>query len=110
MARCTGGVIGRAATPVSIAFDFDQRGPQTWDIDVHAEGGRLQLSLGGARLTVDGRPVDAGEEPEYARIYRRFAELIDRRECDVDLAPFHLVADAFLLGRRATVAPFHEHD
>ena len=96
------------ATPVSAAFDFDQRGPQTWDIDVHAEDGHLRLSLGGSRLIIDGSPVDVGEETEYARLYRRFAELIERRECDVDLSPFHLVADAFMLGRRTIVAPFDE--
>jgi len=100
--------LDHGATPVSVAFDFDQRGPQTWDIDVHAEGGHLRLSLGGSQLTIDGSPVDVGEEPEYRRLYRRFAELIERRECDVDLSPFHLVADAFMLGRRTIVAPFDE--
>ena len=45
---------------------------------------------------------------EYARLYRRFADLVDRRECDVDLSPFHHVADAFLLGRRTIVRPFEE--
>ena len=29
-------------------------------------------------------------------------------ESDVDLAPFQLVADAFLLGRRRTVEPFED--
>jgi D-galactose 1-dehydrogenase len=95
--------------PVSVAFDFDQRGPQTWDIRVHAEGGEIALSLGASKLAVDGAPVDVGDETEYARLYRRFAELVDRRECDVDLSPFHHVADAFLLGRRKVVAPFEEN-
>ena len=29
-------------------------------------------------------------------------------ETDVDLAPFQLVADAFMLGRRRTVEPFED--
>jgi D-galactose 1-dehydrogenase len=96
------------AAPVSVAFDFDQRGPQNWDIHVHADGGHLALSLGASKLAIDGESVDVGDETEYARLYRRFAALIDARECDVDLTPFHHVADAFLLGRRKTVAPFEE--
>ena len=37
-----------------------------------------------------------------------FADLIHTRRNDVDLAPFYLVADAFLCGRRVEVAPFLE--
>ena len=75
----------------------------------YADGGQLKLSLGASQLAIDGAPVDVGDESEYARLYRRFAELIDRRECDVDLSPFHHVADAFLLGRRTIVRPFEEN-
>ena len=99
---------GHDGASVSVAFDFDQTGPQTWDIDVFAEDGQLKLSLGASKLAIDGAPVDVGDETEYARLYRRFAELVDRRECDVDLSPFHHVADAFLLGRRTIVRPFEE--
>lgn len=94
--------------PVRVEFDFDQRGPQTWDIDVEAEEGRLTLSLGASKLAIDGAPVDVGDETEYARLYRRFAELRATRASDVDLAPFRHVADAFLLGRRSVVGEFHE--
>jgi len=96
------------AAPVSVAFDFDQRGPQTWDIDVFADGRHLRLSLGGSKLAIDGESVDVGDESEYAGLYRRFATLIDTRACEVDLTPFHHVADAFLLGRREVVASFDE--
>ena len=41
-------------------------------------------------------------------IYRHFAELLDRRESHVDPAPFRLVADAFLVGRRVVTEPFVE--
>lgn len=94
--------------PVRVEFDFDQRGLQTWDIHVETEGGMLTLSLGASRLAIGGAAVDVGEEPEYARLYRRFAELLARRESDADLSPFRHVADAFLLGRRATTIPFEE--
>ena len=100
---------GHDEASVSVAFDFDQTGPQTWDIDVFAEDGQLKLSLGASKLAVDGTPVDVGDESEYARLYRRFADLVDRRECDVDLSPFNHVADAFLLGRRTIVRPFEEN-
>ena len=43
---------------------------------------------------------------EYEGIYRRFAELLDARRSDMDAAPFQLVADAFLVGRRASTAAF----
>jgi D-galactose 1-dehydrogenase len=95
-----------AGAPVSVAFDFDQRGPQTWDIIVEAEDGALKLSMGASQLAIDGKPVDLGDDPEYARLYRRFAELLARRESDVDLSPFRHVADAFLLGMRSELPAF----
>lgn len=94
--------------PVRVEFDFDQRGPQTWDIHVETDGGTLSLSLGASRMAIDGAPVDVGDVPEYAGLYRHFAELRARRESDVDLTPFRHVADAFLLGRRTTTIPFEE--
>jgi D-galactose 1-dehydrogenase len=96
-----------AGAPVQVRFDFDQRGPQTWDIIVETEDrGHLKLSMGASQLAIDGAPVELGDDPEYARLYRRFADLLARRESDVDLSPFRHVADAFLLGRRSEVQPF----
>jgi D-galactose 1-dehydrogenase len=95
-----------ATAPVTVEFDFDQKGPQSWDIDIDTDGGRLSLSMGASRMAVDGKPVDVGDEPEYRRLYRRFAELLVTRQSDIDLTPFHHVADAFLIGRRKVVAPF----
>ncbi|HVJ00917.1 MAG TPA: gfo/Idh/MocA family oxidoreductase, partial [Sphingomonas sp.] len=94
--------------PVRVEFDFDQRGPQTWDIHVETDGGKLTLSLGASKLAINGEPVDVGDEPEYARLYRHFAELLAARQSDVDLSPFRHVADAFLLGRRSTTIAFEE--
>ena len=95
-----------AGVKVSLAFDFDQRGPQTWDIDIETDAGALKLSMGASRMAIDGAAVDVGNEPEYARLYRRFARLLQARESDADLRPFQLVADAFLLGRRVEIGPF----
>ena len=44
----------------------------------------------------------------FERIYERFASLLDERKCDVDDVPFRLVADAFMIGRRVAVEPFHD--
>ncbi len=97
-----------AGVPVRVEFDFDQTGPQTWDIDVDTDEGSLKLSMGASKMAVDGVAVDVGDEPEYARLYRRFAECLRDRTSDVDLSPFVHVADAFLLGRRVTVGSFSE--
>jgi D-galactose 1-dehydrogenase len=94
-------------TDLTAVFDWRQTGPQTWDIDIEATDGlRLTLSDGGKTLTRDG--VVVVDEPcrEYAAIYAHFADLIERGQSYVDEAPFQLVADAFLLGRRVTVEPF----
>ncbi len=94
--------------PVGVAFDFDRRGPQSWDIRVETDGGALELGAGAARLSIHDRPVALDDQGEYSGLYRRFAELVERGESDCDLRPFRMVADAFLLARRKTVAPFDE--
>jgi D-galactose 1-dehydrogenase len=89
-------------------FDFRQTGPQTWDIRVETDAGRLTLSSGGSRLVHDDRTLVDEKQAEYRNIYRRFVELIANRESDVDLSPLVHVADAFMLGRRRDVDPFIE--
>lgn len=95
---------GRA--PVSVAFDFDQRGPQTWDIEIETDEGALKLSQGASRLFLAGAEVLLDDAPEYARLYERFADLIANRRGDVDLTPFRHVADAFLQADRKIVSAF----
>lgn len=92
--------------PVEAAFDFLQTGPQSWDIVVETDAGRLVLSDGGQRLAIDGAEVSAGANEEYPRLYRRFASLVRENASDVDLTPLQLVADAFLLGERIEASPF----
>jgi D-galactose 1-dehydrogenase len=96
------------ATPIRAEFDFRQTGPQSWDIEIETDIGRLTLSLGGAKLFHDGRALLDGKDAEYPGIYRRFVDLIGRGASDVDLVPLAHVADAFLLGRRVEVEPFVE--
>jgi D-galactose 1-dehydrogenase len=94
--------------PIRAEFDFRQTGPQTWDIRVETDAGRLVLSSGGSRLVHDDRVLVDEKQAEYRGIYRRFVELIGNGASDVDLSPLVHVADAFMLGRRRDVEPFIE--
>ena len=97
-----------AGLPIRAEFDFLQIGPQTWTITVDTDRGPLVLSDGGQRLSDAGKTlVDAGNH-EYRGLYARFADLVASGQSDVDLAPLRLVADAFMLGRRRTVALFDD--
>jgi D-galactose 1-dehydrogenase len=98
---------GNDAT-IHAEFDFRQVGEQIWDIVVETDAGQLRLGHGGATLQIDGRAVATAPSAEYPTLYRRFADLVRTRGVDVDLAPLQLVADAFLVGCRETVDPFHD--
>jgi D-galactose 1-dehydrogenase len=92
--------------PITAEFDFRQTGPQSWDIIVDTDQGRMTLSGGGARMAVDGKVLAEAPEAEYRGLYHRFVELTSTGADDVDLSPFRLVADAFMLGKRNVVDPF----
>ncbi|MCK1361069.1 Gfo/Idh/MocA family oxidoreductase [Bradyrhizobium sp. 199] len=92
--------------PVTAEFDFRQTGPQSWDILVETDQGRMILSGGGARMAIEGKVLAEAPDEEYRGLYRRFVELTATGASDVDLTPLRLVADAFLLGRRTVVEPF----
>jgi len=92
--------------PVTAEFDFRQTGPQSWDILVETDQGRMTLSRGGRIMAIDGKTVAEAPDEEYRELYRRFVTLAGTGASDVDLAPLRLVADAFLLGRRTIVEPF----
>ena len=87
-------------------FNFLHTGTASWNIEVETDRGQLSLKNGGSELQVDGQPVAVPQGKEYARLYAHFAELVQDRRIDVDLAPFLLVADAFLCGRRLSAPPF----
>ena len=94
---------------MTAAFDWRQTGEQTWEIAADlADGTALRLTGGGTTLSVDGSVVEDAPRHEYDRIYARFAELVASRASHVDPAPFELVADAFLVGRREDVEPFED--
>ncbi|CAA9309148.1 MAG: D-galactose 1-dehydrogenase [uncultured Microvirga sp.] len=100
---------GREGPDLRGVFDWRQTGPQSWDIAVETEGGTaLTLSEGGRRLAIDGSVEVDEPSAEYAGIYAHFAALLDQKRSDVQDAPLRLVADAFLIGRRVTVAPFED--
>lgn len=95
-----------AGLTVQADFDFRQKGEQTWDIELQSTTGHLRLTHGGGALEIDGQAVaaDAALAGEYPRLYARFAELCAAGRSEVDWRPFQLVADAFLIGERRTVA------
>ncbi len=101
-----------AGAEVSAVFDWRQKGDQVWEIEALTESGTLHLSDGGARMAIDG--TASGEASalggEYPRLYDQMARFVEHGGSEVDLRPMTLVADAFTLGRRETVAPFHEAD
>jgi predicted dehydrogenase len=96
----------QAGVAIDAEFDFRQKGEQSWDIELHSTSGSLKLSQGGATLRIDGQVVTAGHglAGEYPRLYARFASLCAAGRSEVDWRPFQLVADAFLIGERRTVA------
>jgi len=97
-----------AGVPVTMELDWLQTGPQSWDIVAETDKGRMELSSGGARLAIDGRPLQDEPEAEYPMLYRRFAEIVRAGISDVDLAPLQHVADAFMLGKRNVVEAFFD--
>ena len=66
----------------------------------------LHLAAGGSARSVDGSPAVQEPRAEYEGIYRRFATLLSAGTGEVDPAPFQLVADAFLIGKRVETDVF----
>lgn len=97
-----------AGAVIEAAFDFRQSGPPTWDIHVDTDGGRLSLTQGGCRLTIDDELIVDAEEREYPGLYAHFAELVANGGSEVDVAPLRQVADAFLYGHREVTEAFIE--
>jgi len=89
-------------------LDFLQPGAPTWDIAIDTDTGHLLLSKGGSTMYVDGHSIVESTDHEYPRLYSHFAQLARERRIDVDVSPLRLVADAFLIGKRVTTAPFVE--
>jgi D-galactose 1-dehydrogenase len=101
--------MSHGAGDLQAVFDWRQTGPQSWDIEVETEAGlNLKLSHGGSCLEIGGRLMVHEEPAEYQGIYRRFDALLTIGHSEVDDAPFRLVADAFMVGKRVQVDAFEE--
>ena len=94
--------------PIRAEFDWRQTGPQTWDVRVETDSGKLVLSKGGSELAIDGVAQTLPPEAEYRGLYDRFAELVRTGRSDVDLSPLRHVADAYLRGERREVEAFED--
>ncbi len=93
---------------LSALFDWREEGGEIWRIAIETlDGRRITLDQGGATLSIDGEPSIKAPNEEYSRIYAHFADLLNKRESDVDGRPLRLVADAMMIGRRETTEPFH---
>lgn len=101
-------LINELGTEVAMELDFLEPGEHRWNIDIETDGGHLQLSKGGAVLKINGETIVSAHDVEYSNLYSHFAQLVATHTIDVDVAPFTLVADAFLFGHRYAVAPFIE--
>lgn len=92
--------------PLTASLDWRRSESEEWTITVEtSDGMRLRLEDGGSKLLLDGVAQDDDGPGEYPDIYRTFGDLIDQRRSLVDVAPFRLVADCLLVGRRHSVAP-----
>ncbi len=98
---------GAADADLRAEFDWRQTGPQTWDIEVETVNGlQLKLREGGSKLEIGGKLMVDETPEEYEGIYACFDTLLNERRSLVDDAPFRLVADAFMIGRRVQVEAF----
>ena len=92
--------------PLHASLDWRRSEGEEWTIAVEAsDGTTVRLEDGGAKLVLNGDERRDDGPGEYPDIYRVFADLIDERRSLVDVAPFRLVADCLLAGRRTTVEP-----
>ena len=89
------------------SLDWRKSEGEEWTITIEtSDGGTVRLEDGGAKLVLNGGQAEADSGPgEYPDIYHTFADLIDDRRSLVDVAPFRLVADSMLVGRRTSVDP-----
>jgi len=86
------------------SLDWRRSEGEEWTITVEtSDGSTVRLENGGSKLILDGAEQSDDGIGEYPDIYRVFADLIDERRSLVDVAPFRLVADCLLSGRRTAV-------
>ena len=92
--------------PLKASLDWRRSEGEEWTIAVETtDGTEVRLEDGGARLILNGETHEDEGPGEYPDIYRTFLRLIDERRSLVDVAPFRLVADCLLAGRRHRAEP-----
>jgi predicted dehydrogenase len=97
-----------ADAPLHASLDWRRSEGEEWTITIEtADGTKIRLEEGGARLILNGEASADSGIGEYPDIYRLFADLIDERRSLVDVAPLRLVADCLLLARTTSVEPVH---
>jgi predicted dehydrogenase len=90
--------------PLRASLDWRRSESEEWTISIEtSDGSTVRLEDGGAKLVLNGEEQSDDGPGEYPDIYRVFADLIDERRSLVDVAPFRLVADCLLVGRRTSV-------
>jgi predicted dehydrogenase len=90
--------------PLHANLDWRRTEGEEWTISFETgDGSKIRLENGGSKLIVDGQERTGDSPGEYPDIYRVFADLIDERRSLVDVAPFRLVADCLMVGRRTAV-------
>jgi D-galactose 1-dehydrogenase len=93
-----------ADAPLSASLDWRRTEGEEWTIAVEAaDGTKVRLEDGAARLILNGEASADSGIGEYPDIYRTFVDLIDERKSFVDVAPLRLVADCLLVGGRSLV-------
>lgn len=98
----------QADGPLTANLDWRRAEGEEWTISVaSADGVEVRLEGGGSKLTIDGKVQEDQGPGEYPDIYRVFADLIDERRSQVDVAPLRLVADSLLVGRTERVEAVH---
>src|SRR5258708_27146457 len=95
--------------PLHASLDWRRSEGEEWTIAIKTnDGTSIRLEEGGTRLILnDGEPSIDDGPGEYPDIYRTFLALIVNRQSLVDVAPFRLVADCIMNGRRTTLGPVH---
>jgi len=90
--------------PLHASLDWRRSEGEEWTITIQTgDGSTVRLEDGGSKLLLDGQEHPDDGLGEYPDIYHVFADLIDDRRSLVDVAPFRLVADCLLVGRRTIV-------
>jgi D-galactose 1-dehydrogenase len=97
----------QADGPLHASLDWRRSEGEEWTIAVEtSDDASVRLEDGGETLILNcGAPQKDDGPGEYPDIYRVFADLIDERRSLVDVAPFRLVADSFLIAKRIAADP-----